>query len=146
MAGKSAYEDLWDRTLGKIEGIWAKLVYVAERRSANGTYQHWGFERAHGTEMAQETFVRVHNSLIETALQTRLQLLREDLEQTCRADGTNPVSYVMKLTAAQGSLLPSNCPKVTKLHLISILKTLSILEARQQPDVRSSSQSLPLGQ
>lgn len=146
MAVKSAYEDLRDRTLDKIVWLWGKLTYVAERRSANGTYQHWGFERTHGTAAAQETFARVHHSLIDTILQTRLRLLREDLEQASSAAGTSPVSYVSKLTSGQRRLLPSNCQKVTEQHLTSILKILSLLETRSQSGSQASLQRPPLGQ
>ena len=132
MAVKSAYEDLRDRTLGRISWLWGKLTDVAERRAADGTYQHWGFERTHGNEAVQETFARAHHLLIGTILQTRLRVLREDLEQVSSAEGTNPVSYVSKLKAGQRRLLPSNCQKVTELHLASILTILSLLENRSQ--------------
>ena len=80
MALKSAYDDLRQRTLGKVAGLWGKLFYLADRRSPDGAYQHWGFERLHGTETAQDTFSRAHHSLIGTILRTRLRLLQEDLE------------------------------------------------------------------
>ena len=130
MEVKSAYQDLRERTLDRITWLWGKLTYVAGRRSADGTYQHWGFERTHGAAAAQETFARAHHSLIETILQTRVRLLRDDLEQASSAAGTSPVSYVSKLPLTQRGLLPSNCQKATELHLISILKILSLLESR----------------
>lgn len=144
MAVKSAYEDLRHRTLGGMEGIWAKLAYIAERRSSNGHYRHWGFERTHGTESAQDAFARVHQSLVETVLQTRLRSLKEDLAQASSVAGTNPVSYVAKLTADVDRLLPSNCSKMTESHLISILNTLAILENRSLPDSRFSLRRLRL--
>ena len=140
MALKSAYDDLRQRTLEKIEGVWAKLTYVAERRSEEGGYKHWGFERVHGPATAQNTFARAHNSLVGTILRTRLKLLREDLEQSSGAAGVNPASYAWKLRAGLYQLLPLRCPKMTELHLISVLKTLSVLEARQQTGSQSSSQ------
>lgn len=142
---KSAYDDLRDRTLGKIEGIWGKLTYLADRRSPDGSYQHWGFERTHGAAIAQDAFAQVHHALIETILRTRLQLLREDLAQTSGADGSSPAFYVSKLMSGLPRLLPSGCPKVSELHLISILKTLSMLEARTHSGSRSASQPPPPG-
>jgi len=135
MALKSAYDDLRQRTLGKVAGLWGKLFYIADRRSPDdGTYEHWGFERMHGTETAQDTFARAHHALIDTILRTRLRLLQDDLKQSSQAEGANPASYVSKLTASLYRLLPSDCPKMTKLHLVSVLKTLSLLETRQPPD------------
>ena len=145
MGLKSAYEDLRKRTLDKVEGTWGKLSYIAERRSENGAYRHWGFERAHGTEAAQQTFARAHQSLVGTVLRTRIRSLQEDLEQASSADGSTPVSYASKLTVHLRRLLPSGSPKMTELHLFSVLKTLSLLESRQQPDSRVSSQRLRLG-
>ena len=138
MTVKSAYEDLRERTLNRIEGTWGRLRYLADRRSADGSYQHWGFERAHGAAIAQEAFVRAHYSLIELILQTRLRSLLEDLQCTSGTIGTNPASYVSELAGGLQGLLPSNCPKMTELHLISILKTLSILASRPQSGHQSS--------
>jgi hypothetical protein len=140
MALKSAYDDLRQRTLGKIEGLWGKLCYFADRRSPEGGYEHWGFERVHGTAAAQETFARAHELVLGDILRARISLLQEDLEHCSQAEGINPASYVLKLTASQSRLLPSDCPQMTKLHLVSVLKTLSILETRQRSDSPDASQ------
>ncbi len=144
MVLKSAYDDLRQRTLGKIEGVWRKLTYVAERRSPEGSYQHWGFERTHGTATAHHTFTRVHQSLVGTILRMRLRLLEEDLMQSSQAEGISPASYASKLAAGLYRLLPSGCSRMTELHLASVVETLSVLQNRQSPpDPRSSSQSQP---
>jgi len=139
MALKSAREDLRQRTLDKIQGIWGKLTYIADRRSADGAYQHWGFERTHGAATAQETFARAHQSLLGIVLKTPLSSLQEDLKQTSGAAGTSPASYVSQLTAGLHRLLPSGCSKMAERHLISVLKTLSLLEAQREPGSQSSS-------
>ena len=125
--------------------MWGKLTYLADRRSSDGSYQHWGFERAHGAAIAQDAFTQVHHALIETILRTRLQLLREDLAQASGVNGTSPAFYASKLMSGLPRLLPVGCPKVSELHLVSILKTLSMLEARPRSDSRSSSQLPRLG-
>jgi hypothetical protein len=146
MALKSAFEDLRQTTLGKVEGLWGKLSYIVDRHSEEGIYQHWGFEQTYGSAAAQDTFAQVHQSLVGTILQTRVKLLREDLEQSSNAAGASPSSYVSKLMAGRYQLLPSGCPKMTELHLISVLKTLQILASRQQTGSQSSSQLPPPGQ
>lgn len=147
MALKSAYDDLRQRTLGKIEGMWRRLTYVAERRSPEGGYRHWGFERAHGNATAHQAFARAHQSLIGTILRTRLRLLQEDLTASSEAEGVSPASYASRLATGLYRLLPSGCSKVTELHLLSVVETLSVLQNRQpQPDHQSSSQSQPPGQ
>jgi len=144
MAVKSAYEDLCRSTLGKITGTWGKLAYVADRRSSEGTYEHWGFERVHGTAAAQEVFLQVHRSLVETILHTRLSLLREDLQESSAAAGVTPSSYVSKLCSEAERLLPSDCSKMTEQHLVWLLKTLSILQDRKEQNLQSASPSLQL--
>jgi hypothetical protein len=144
MVLKSAYDDLLQRTLGKIEGMWRKLTYVAERRALEGGYQHWGFERTHGTTAAHHTFARVHQSLVGTILRTQLRPLEEDLMLSSQAEGISPASYVSKLAAGLSRLLPSGCSKATEVHLVSVVETLSALQNRQPPpDPQSSSQSPP---
>ncbi len=138
MTLKSAYDDLRQRTVEKIPGTWGKLKYVAGLRSSSGGYAHWGFERAHGSAAAQGAFAEVHKMLVKTVLRTRLRALREDLKQACEADLISPVSYASKLNASLNQLLPSGCPKESELHLLSVLETLSILEARKKAGSQSS--------
>src|SRR5437667_2656866 len=143
MALKSAYDDLLGRTLSKIQGAWGRLRYVAELRSKDGRYLHWGFERAHGANVSQSTFTRVHKALMETVLRTKLSALQRDLEQSSDRAGVSPGSYVSSLTASQEHLLPASCPSWSRLHLQSILQTLSALAVRVTPDRQASSPSQP---
>ena len=146
MALKSAYDDLRETTLGRIEGVWGKLMYVAGRRSPEGRYQHWGFERAYGPDTAQKTFEQVHQSLVEAVLRTRIGRLFEDLERTSETAGANPASYVSDLTADPRRLLPAECSTATELHLISVMETLSALEHQRQSGPRSAWQLRRPGQ
>lgn len=140
MALKSAYDDLRERTLARIEGIWGRLAYVANRRSPDGSYEHWGFERNHGLAAAQDSFARAHQSLVGNVLRTRLRALREDLERSSAAEGASPASYASKLTGGLYRLLPVGSARMTEQHLISVLKALSALEGRQPRGSRSASQ------
>lgn len=130
MARKSAYDDLVGTTLEKVRGSWGKLCYLAGRRGTEGTYTHWGFERVHGTAVAQDTFMQAHRSVLAVILRSRLQLLIDDVDQASQAEGVSPASYVARLKEGLRQLLPSGCPRMTELHLVSVLKTLSILETR----------------
>lgn len=138
MAVKSAYEDLCRLTLGKITGTWAKLAYLADRRTSDGTYEHWGFERVHGTAATQEVFLQAHRSLLETILHTRLKWLRDDLRESSAAAGIMESSYVSKLCSEPERLLPSDCSKMTEQHLVWLLKTLSILADHKQQNRQSA--------
>jgi hypothetical protein len=136
MTLKSAYEDLRQRTVERIPGNCGKLKYLAEARSTDGGYVHWGLERVHGPAAAQEAFSKVHKTLLKTILRTRLSVLGEDLERSSEADAISPTSYASKLSASLSQLLPAGSPKEAQLHLFSVLETLSILAARKPEDSR----------
>jgi hypothetical protein len=139
---KSAYEDLSRFTLGKIAGAWGKLAYLADRRTSEGDYQHWGFARVHGESAAQEAFLEAHRSIVATILHTPLGMLREDLRESSAAEKVTTTSYVSQLCSEPDRLLPSDCSKMTELHLLYLLRTLSILENREERDLQSASPSL----
>jgi hypothetical protein len=138
MTLKSAYDDLRQRTVEKIPGTWGRLKYVAGLRSSSGGYAHWGLERVHGPGAAQAAFLEVHKALVKTILRTRLSALREDLGQSSEAEGISPESYASRLSVGLNQLLPSGCPKESELHLLSVLETLTILEARKNTGSQSS--------
>ena len=138
MTLKSAYDDLRQRTIAKIPGIWGKLQYLAGLRSAKGGYVHWGLERVHGPAAAQDAFKEVHKTLVKTILQTRLSALREDLEQSSQAEAISPTSYASKLTGNLDQLLPSGSPRETEMHLSSVLESLPLLAVRKNADSQSS--------
>jgi hypothetical protein len=138
MTLKSADDDLRQRTIARIPGIWGKLKYVAGLRSAKGGYVHWGFERVHGPAAAQDAFKAVHKTLVKTILQTRLSALREDLEQSSEADAISPTSYASTLVGSRSQLLPSGSPREAELHLFSVLETLSLLAVHKREGSQSS--------
>ena len=146
MALKTAYEDLRQRTLARIEGLWGRLVYVAGRRTPQGDYEHWGFERNHGTASAQDAFARAHHSLLGSVLRTRLSSLQDDLRQSSDAVGATPASYASRLSEGWRRLLPLRSQRMTQLHLISVLKALSLLEGRQRRGSRFSWRRQPPAQ
>jgi hypothetical protein len=139
---KSAYEDLRCFTLDKIAGAWGKLAYVADRRTSEGEYEHWGFVRVHGAAAAQEAFFEAHRSILTTILHTPLNLLRRDLQESSAAEEVTTSSYVSKLCSEPERLLPSDCSKMTQLHLLYLLRTLSILENRKERNLQSALPSL----
>jgi len=138
MAVKSAYEDLHHFTLGKIAGAWGKLTYLAGRRTSEGEYEHWGFARVHGAAEAQEVFLEAHRSILATILHTPLNTLSKDLRESSAAEKVTASSYVSKLCSEPEHLLPSDCSKMTELHLVFLLQTLSLLENRKERNLRSA--------
>jgi len=144
MALRSAYDDLLGRTLSRIQGAWGQLKYVAELRSRDGRYLHWGFERVHGAAVAQSTFAKVHKALLEKVLRAKLSSLDNDLRQSSQGAGVSPESYVSSLKESPERLLPAGSPSWARLHLQSILQTLGALEVPKIAGRLSSSPRRPL--
>jgi hypothetical protein len=139
---KSAYEDLCSFTLDKITGAWGKLAYLADRRTSQGEYEHWGFARVHGAAAAQEAFFEAHRSLLTTILRTPLNLLWKDLQESSTAEEVTTTSFASRLCSEPERLLPSDCSKMTESHLVYLLRTLSILENQKLQDRQSALPSL----
>jgi hypothetical protein len=74
----SAHEDFVLRTLGSLQGCWARLVYTAQLREPNGTYSHWGFDRIYGEEKAQATIQQAHREVFRTILRQRVEELASE--------------------------------------------------------------------
>ena len=142
---KSACEDLRRFTLDRITGTWAKLAYLADRRTSEGGYEHWGFARIHGESVAQEVFFEAHRFILTTILHTPLNLLWKELQESSAAEEVTTSSYVSKLCSEPERLLPSDCSKMTERHLIYLLQTLSMLEARKEQNLQSALPSLQPG-
>jgi hypothetical protein len=81
----SAYEDLQQRTLGALPGLWSRVRYLAGLRGSEGSYRHWGLGRTFGEQASQRAFAAAHTDLFLQLLRTPLRdLLGEyqDAEQT----------------------------------------------------------------
>src|SRR5579864_4349474 len=66
----SAFEDFKRRTLSAIAGVWERFIYVAELRSQDGQYEHWGHRRVHGDVNSHSALARIHSELYLQVLRT----------------------------------------------------------------------------
>lgn len=125
----SPFEDLRDRTLSRIRGLWAKFAYMAELRDSDGNYQHWGHGRVHGHENSQHACAQAHSELYLSILRTPLwRLMQED----------SPTAYASKnWEAAEKRLLPADLRGGSQKHFSSVALALRLLSARQLSSNRS---------
>ncbi|MGH9523726.1 MAG: hypothetical protein ACRD3E_14455 [Terriglobales bacterium] len=70
----SANDDFCFRTLAAVEGSVRKLSYISGLRDIDGDYRHWGMQRTHGSDAANEAIASSHS-------QAWLQLLRAPLPE-----------------------------------------------------------------
>jgi hypothetical protein len=63
---RKAYDDLWQRTLAKIQGDLNRLIYLASTRDYNsGRYHHAGMEAHFGADAVREALETAHRELFE---------------------------------------------------------------------------------
>jgi len=137
---KSALQDVKETTLSAISGLLGRLVYLASLRRAPGRYQHWGMEAIHGPESSERALKVAHSEVVTGVLRMPLELLKEDLEQSCRDSGLDPRSYVEQMRGCFEELLPEGKQNTrASTHLNSVLVALSCLERSRERATPSTS-------
>jgi hypothetical protein len=132
MALISAFEDLLSGTLASIPGLLRRLEYLSSLKVA-GRYGHWGLTRVYGERAAQRAMVDAHKVLLGEVLQTPLEMLVEDSEAACAAQGRETPTYLEELRNRRTDLLPDEYlgPATTR-HFSSVLSALSALTKAQR--------------
>jgi hypothetical protein len=140
MTLKSALQDLKETTLAAVTGLLGKLNYLASLRRGHGKYEHWGMETVHGSESAGRALKMAHSEVMTGILRTPLATLEKDLEESSRAQGVAPQTYVEQMRGRADDLLPEgkqHSPAAT--HLNSVLLALSKLKKNRARATRSAS-------
>ena len=132
MALISAFEDLLSRTLAAIPGLLGRLEYLSSLK-VEGRYGHWGLTRVYGERAAQRAMADGHKMLLEEVLQTPLEMLVEDSEAACAAQGRETPNYLEELRNRRTDLLPEGSQgAATTRHFNSVLSALSALTKAQR--------------
>ena len=140
MTLKSALQDLKDTTLAAVSGLLGKLQYLSSLRRPEGRYEHWGMESLHGEESAERALRTAHGEVVAGVLRTPLVTLLEDLAESSRDSGLEPLNYVEQMRGHLEVLLPSERKDTpTASHLNSVLVALSSLERNRERATRSIS-------
>ena len=116
----SPYEDFKLRTLPALEGLWSKLLYMAELRSSNGKYEHWGHSRIHGEEPSQETLARIHSELY-------IEFLRTPLRELIPENAIALSQIEKQMSAAVNKLIPADGKGGSVRHFNSIVLAVRLL-------------------
>lgn len=140
MTLKSALQDVKETTLSAISGLLAKLSYLASLRRGHGRYEHWGIQMVHGEESSERALKTAHAEVVARVLQTPLDVLVEDLEESSRGSGVAPQAYVEEMREHFEALLPGDRQDTpSSAHLSSVLLALSSLEQNRGRATRSTS-------
>ncbi len=127
MSLRSALEDFVGTTLGSIAGIWGKLRYVAELRTQDGRYAHWGLERLHGDVAVQRALRQAHHALYLGVLRTPLRELVREAEESAAEMEVDYQTYVDELQQLSATMPPGEPSGGSEEHFRTVLEALSRL-------------------
>jgi hypothetical protein len=123
----SAYEDFVVRTLARLPGSLARLVYLGSLRNDAGDYCHWGMSRTFGQSRTSEALAQAHAEAWLAVLRTPIPALfaeTQDLEMGWES-----------WRGQREKLTPADVCGGTKRHFNSILLALSLLsQAAKDPN------------
>ena len=130
----SPFEDFQVRTLSALSGLWAKLLYVADLRSEDGKYHHWGHSRVHGESRSQIALSKAHSELYITLLRRPIRELVGEIKTANYA--SDPREILRKIAAGKKQMIPENLEGGSPRHLNSIALAVRLVYEQQ----RASSQ------
>lgn len=111
----SATNDLEARTLGRIESVLARLVYLASTRDYNsGEYHHEGLAFRYGQDAAAKALESCHRKVFEGVVTLPLRSLCEELTEYIESSGEpeKTLEAWRRLKAYQ-LLVPAACDAIS---------------------------------
>ena len=136
----AAIHDLENRTLARLDGELAKLVYLASTRNYNtGKYQHEGLARMFTPHAAEEALRRCHEKAFRAVADLSLAELAKEIEMYAKATG-NDFSTVLeawRVLESYSILIPAGCRATAKHAFVSnvmLALTAQRVSAQHQQD------------
>ena len=131
MAVEDGLRDLRNRTLAKLDGDFARLVYLASTRDYNtGRYAHDGLSFRFTESVAQKVLAEAHREVFASLALSPLKILVAQLEQYIRSGCARPD----ELLASWGELEPFRIlapeyddPITVKLFISNVRIALAIV-------------------
>jgi hypothetical protein len=133
MTIRSALEDFVKTTLGALPGYWQKLVYFAELRRDDPTYEHWGMHRRYGTAASVSAMGAAHTDVFLRILRTPLRTLLEDLRSSAQPQNRTQGEYLERLREQEEAILPADDGGGTRRHFEVTLQALEALIRAEKP-------------
>ena len=131
----SAFDDLLERTLKAVTGVWSKFHYLTALRDESGRYEHWGFIRTHGELSTQTAFAQAHSALFSQILRAPLAELLEDVESAASKLAIPTEEFIRGIRRA-AQTIPQNLAGGTRAHFNSVLDALSLVHLAQKSSAR----------
>jgi hypothetical protein len=137
--------DFVKNTMAAIEGLWQKLLYVADLRSTTeaNSYMHWGLGRRYGKKNTDDAIGTVHSELFLETLRTPLRKLWSDVEDSANPQAVSPEIYAENLWNDRDKLLPKDLRGGTKEHFEVTLFTLRNLAQHHEDATQQDASQHP---
>jgi len=144
---KKAVRDVESRTLAKIPGDIAKLVYLCSTRDHNtGRYYHDGLSMTFGRDVADEALARCHDNTFKKLLYKSLAEMVDSLESYFDATGQprERILHNWQKLQAYHVLIPALCDSLSaELFVSNIRIALAVLNHRDRPSGLEAVRALP---
>jgi hypothetical protein len=132
-AAEGALRDLENRTLARLDGDFARLVYLASSRDYNtGRYAHDGLSFRFSETAAQEALSTAHRAVFASLALSPLRVLVADLEQYIRSGCARPNEIVAAWNASEAYRVLSPAtgdPLMVKLFNSNVKIALAVVQA-----------------
>jgi len=131
----SPFEDFRERTLSALSGLWTKLLYMAELRSSDGTYCHWGHSHVYGEARSQAALARAHSELYIALLRSPIRELVEEIENS---GGNDQKEIFRNIVASRERMIPKNLEGGSPRHFNSIALAVRLVCEHQRASNHSA--------
>ena len=146
---EAARRDLANRSLSKMRGDFARLIYLASMRDYNtGEYHHEGLARMFTEDIARRAIANCHREVFERLVLLPLKGLVEQLELYAASNGSTSSELLRTWERLQPYrvTVPVECSQLAvRLFASNVKAALAILHSRQMR-ARRQQQSALLGQ
>jgi hypothetical protein len=136
MPAQRAYDDLLQRSLARIPGDLARLIYLASTRDYNtGTYHHEGLASRFRTENAAKALEMAHKEIFYKVSAYSLEELVAELGNYLNAPGQNRAEVLrmwQKLEPYRVAIPMGANTVVARFFLSNLRLALAILRQRQE--------------
>lgn len=144
---EAARRDLADRTLSKIRGDFARLVYLASMRNYNtGEYHHEGLACRFTEGVARRAIACCHRDVFRRVVFCSLKELVEQLELYASSNCSTSAELVRVWEKLQPYrvVVPLGCGLLAaRLFVSNVRAALAVLESRQSRAHRERLSALP---
>ncbi len=136
MPVQAAYEDLLQRSLSKLPGDLARLVYLASTRDYNtGTYHHDGLAARFRPDAATQALEIAHRQVFYRLSAYSLEELVKELELYLNSSHESPAEILrtwQKLEPYRVAIPVEVNPAVARLFLSNVKLALAVWRFRQK--------------